>query len=67
MNKNRLLGVIKSAGDTQQDLADALDQALNTVNSKINGRVEFSRADLQTIKEKYSLSPEEMDIIFFQN
>ena len=53
--------------DTQSDLADALGIKLPTFNEKVNGTHggQFKQKEIQKIKERYNLTAEEIDEIFF--
>ena len=65
MKKNLLEAKMKLHGDNQSDLAKALYISLPTFNYKLNGKSEFARDEIQKIKERYNLTPEEIDEIFF--
>lgn len=67
MNKNELVAEIKRHGDTQAALADAIGVSLTRLNAKINGTAgaEFTRDEMQGIIERYGLSPERVNTIFF--
>ena len=36
-----------------------------TLSAKINGKAEFTRNEIASIKERYNLNPKEIDNIFF--
>ena len=65
VKKNLLEAKMKIFGDTQSDLAEALEISLSTFNYKLNGKSEFTRDEIQKIKERYNLTAEEIDEIFF--
>jgi len=65
MNPNELKAEMKRNDDTQEKLAEALDLSLSGVNDRINGRVEFRRSEINIIRQRYSLSPEDTIRIFF--
>ena len=65
MNTNELKATMKRHGDTQEKLAEALDLQVSGVNERVNGKVEFRRSEINTIRERYNLSPEETIKIFF--
>lgn len=65
MNTNELKATMKRHGDTQEKLAEALDLQISGVNERVNGKVEFRRSEINTIRERYNLSPEETIKIFF--
>lgn len=65
MRKNWLESKMKIFGDTQSTLAEALGITVQALNAKMNGRNEFTRSEIQMIKERYHLTAEEVDFIFF--
>ena len=67
MNKNELLAEMILHGDTRTDLAKALGMSLGTLNAKINetnGRC-FTQPEIASIKNRYKLTAEKVDRIFF--
>lgn len=66
MNKQKLVGIMHGKGDTQETLAIAIGISLQRFNAKINetGGAEFTQGEIQCIKERYTLTPEEVDEIF---
>lgn len=67
MRKNKLESVMKLYGDNGTTLASYLGMARSTFSLKINETdgAEFTQGEISAIKEKYSLSPEEVVDIFF--
>lgn len=67
MNKNELEAMMKRHGDTGGDLANFLDIARSTFSAKLNetNGAEFTQGEIMKIKSKYSLTPEQVDVIFF--
>lgn len=67
MNKLKLESVMKLHGDTGTSLAKFLRIARTTFSAKINetNGAEFTQGEIARIKEKYSLSPEDVIAIFF--
>lgn len=67
MNKNMLVSKMKLFGDTQEDLAKYIGISLQRFNAKLNetGGAEFTQGEIQKIKEKYNLTCEDLDDIFF--
>ena len=65
VKKNLLEAKMKIFGDNQSSLAEALNISLATFNYKLNGKSEFTRDEIQKIKERYNLTAEEIDEIFF--
>lgn len=55
--------------DTNVTLGKALDIAYQTVSAKLNNTngAEFTQGEITILKERYSLTPEEIDKIFFNN
>nr|DAK93946.1 MAG TPA: Regulatory protein [Caudoviricetes sp.] len=67
MNKNRLESVMKLNNDNGQTLAKYLGIARTTFSNKLNETrgAEFTQNEIRGIKERYHLSAEEIDKIFF--
>ena len=65
MNTNELKAVMKRNDDTQEELAKALGLQVSGVSERVNGKIEFRRSEINTIRERYNLYPEETIKIFF--
>lgn len=67
MNKNLFVSKMKLFGDTQNDLCKALGIAPSTLNFKINetNGAQFNAREITIIKNRYNLTAEEVDQIFF--
>ena len=65
MKKNLLEAKMKIYGDTQSSLAEAIGISVQALNYKMNGKGEFTMGEIQKIKERYHLTAEEVDEIFF--
>lgn len=67
MNKLRLESVMHLHGDTGTSLARFLNMARTTFSAKINETkgAEFTQGEIAMIKEKYSLSADDIVAIFF--
>ena len=65
MNEKELKAKIVAFGDTQARLADAIGISASNLNDKINGKAQFRQNDIATIKERYHLTAEDVDRIFF--
>lgn len=65
MNSNLLKATIVKNGDTQEKLAEAMGLQTSGLNLRINGKMEFRRNEINFIKQRYALSSEEIDSIFF--
>lgn len=65
MNTNELKAAMKRNNDTQEKLAEALGLQVSGVSERVNGKVDFRRTEINIIRERYNLSPEETIKIFF--
>jgi hypothetical protein len=67
MNVNKLRSMMALNGDTGNSLAEALGLSPQRFSAKINERngAEFNQGEIMTIKERYDLSAEDIDSIFF--
>ena len=67
MNKSLLKSFMAKYEDTQATLANALGLSLSRLNAKINtyAGAEFNQTEIQFIKERYALSPSDVDSLFF--
>lgn len=66
MNKELLRSVMVLHGDTNQDLADALKISPQSFSCKLNEKgTEFKQGEIAKIKDRYKLTPEQVELIFF--
>jgi len=71
MNSKLLKSIMVLNGDTIRDLADFLGISPQSVSYKINEKVinkdkiEFKQGEIAAIKERYNLSAEQVEAIFF--
>ena len=66
MNKAKLKSLMALHGDTNKDLAELLEISEQSVSCKINENgTEFKQGEITKIKDKYNLTPVELDAIFF--
>lgn len=67
MNKKKLKSIMTLNSDTGQTLADYLGISRSTLSAKINetNGAEFTQSEITAIKEKYKLTADEIEIIFF--
>ncbi len=65
MNPNKLRAVMALNGETGTVLAEAMGVSQQTLSAKINGKRDFTRGEIQFIKERYNLTPVAVDDIFF--
>ena len=67
MNKAKLKSVMTLHGDTNKNLAELLGITEQSFSCKINENgTEFKQGEIIKIKDKYKLSPVEVDAIFFE-
>lgn len=67
MNANILRSKMKLFGDTNASLADAIGCSAQRLSAKINetNGAEFTQKEIQAVKDRYKLTPDEMAEIFF--
>lgn len=67
MNKNKLRAVLADNGDNYEKLAGYLGISVSTLSDKINERnsIGFTQPEMKQIKDRYRLTPEQIDNIFF--
>lgn len=65
MNKNMLESAMKAFGDTGETLSNYLNISRSTFSLKLNGKNDFTLSEMTAIKQRYSLSCEQIDAIFF--
>lgn len=66
MNANKLRAKMALFGDTGGTLAEAIGISQQRFSAKLNGKdAEFTQGEIQTIKDRYNLTAEEVDDIFF--
>ena len=67
MDKAKFKSVMVLHGDTQGRLAEALEITQETLSRKLNEQGEFSQSEIKAIKNRYHLTPGEVDAIFLKN
>ena len=66
MNGALLKSIMVLNGDTVRDLAKYLGKTPQSVSDKINERgTEFKQGEIALIKERYNLTAEQVESIFF--
>ena len=66
MNKTELRIVMLRNGDTNKELAELLGITEQSVSAKINENgTEFKQGEIAKIKDRYNLTPEQVETIFF--
>lgn len=65
MDTNRLRAVMVLHGDTGTRLAAALGISRTALSMKMTGKSQFTQREIWKIKERYGLSAEDIDRIFF--
>ena len=69
MDKKKLRSIIVLHGDTNGDLAKEIGISYQRFSEKLNERkgAEFTQSEILKIKNRYKLSCEEIDEIFFNS
>lgn len=69
MNKNKLESIMKLHGDTGGSLSEYIGVSRQRFSCKKNEKngAEFTQTEITLIKQKYSLTPREVDEIFFES
>ena len=66
MNASLLRSVMILHGDTNKDLAELLNLSEASVSAKINEKnTEFKQGEIAKIRDKYDLTAEQVESIFF--
>lgn len=66
MNTAMLRSIMILHGDTNKDIAAVLGISEQSVSAKINENgTEFKQGEIAILKDKYNLTPEQVDQIFF--
>ena len=65
MNGNLLKAIIVKNGETLTILAEAMGIPLSALSQRISGRVEFRRNEIRFIKNRYHMTCQEVDEVFF--
>ena len=66
MNKGLLRSIMVLNGDTNKDLAEFLNISEQSVSNKINENgTEFRQGEIALIRQRYSLTAEQIESIFF--
>ena len=67
MQSNEMKAVIAKNNDTQVKLAEILGLQVSGLNARINGQIDFRASEIKKIAQRYNLSLEELDAIFFDH
>lgn len=69
MNKRKLEAIMKLHNDTGKTVAEYLGIARQTFSNKLNESrgAEFTQGEIKLIKERYKLSPGDVNDIFFDS
>ena len=66
MNKAALRSMMVLHGDTNKELAECLGISEQSVSAKINENgTEFKQGEIAKIRERYNLTAEQVEAIFF--
>lgn len=63
--KKKLKALLDRYGHTQNDLAELLGRSYQSISLKMNGKQDFTHAEIFKIVQCYDLTPEEIYDIFF--
>ena len=68
MNTNKLRAKMALYGDTGNTLSEAIGLSPQRFSAKINdNNAQFMQGEIQIIKDRYNLTPKEVDEIFLSN
>lgn len=67
MNSAMMKAAIVQNGETQTILAEAMGMAQSALNARINGKIDFRSKEIEFIRNRYHLSQDMTDLIFFEN
>ena len=65
MNSLEMKVAMKRNKDTLEKLAEVLGLQISGVCARVNGHIEFRANEMNIIRKRYNLSPEEIIKIFF--
>ena len=65
IDKNLLKFFMGKHGDTQTDLARAINMPQSALSLRMNGHVDFRKNEMEAIRKRYDLTAEQMQEIFF--
>ena len=65
MDMNLLRYYMGSHGDNQATLAKALGMQQSALSARMNGKTDFRKTEMETIRKRYELDAETMQAIFF--
>lgn len=66
MDKNLFRAMYTAQGNTQKQVAEILGIAEQTLSAKVNGETDFKHSEIKTLIDRYGLTPEQVDAIFFE-
>ena len=66
LNKNLFRAMHTARGDSQKFVAEnVLGISEQTLSSKVNGETDFKHSEIKLLIDRYGLTPEQVDTIFF--
>lgn len=65
MGARKLKAQMVLNGDTNEKLAKALGMSRNSLYLRMQGKSDFRAGEIKVISERYKLTPEQVDDIFF--
>ena len=66
MDKNLFRAMYTAQGNTQKQVAEILGIAEQTLSAKVNGETDFKHSEIKALIDRYGLTPEQVDAIFFE-
>ena len=66
MDKNLFRAMYTAQGNTQKEVAEILGIAEQTLSAKVNGETDFKHSEIKALIDRYGLTPEQVDAIFFE-
>lgn len=67
MNKRAFRAKMEYFGDTYESLAAFLGLSIQSVSNKVNGNYPFNQTEISKLKEKWNLTNDEVNEIFFNH
>lgn len=65
MDMNLLKYYMGNHGDRQSDLAKALGFSASALSSRMHGKTDFRKSEIETIRDRYHLNANDVQAIFF--
>lgn len=65
INTNALKGAIAAAGHTQRSLARRLKMSENSINSKVNGKLDFTTSEIVRVCDELNIQSPQAKVDIF--